>query len=325
MGSEAKSRDVFFDNAKFFLIFLVVWGHALGPFLKVSSLSRVIYLWIHFFHIPAFVFIAGYFSSAVFSQASLKKNAVRLLLPYGILQILFTALDCLLRKHDWMWLDFLSRPYFHLWFLPALFYWRSGLFLIMKSKYPFLLAVFLSLAAGFLPLGRELSLARAFTFLPFFVLGHQVKNWDLSLLGTRLYRLAAACVLAFMLTRLLAFPGLNEQWLFGCYPYAHFEIPLLWAPLYRAAIIGIGMLMSAAFLALIPKGQSFLTGWGARSLYVYLFHLPLLKILKYWGFFKIIPAEGAVIISFLLAAAITALLSSGLFQRGARFLAEPGK
>lgn len=319
------AREPFFDNAKFLLIFLVVWGHALGPLLRASESGRAIYVWMHFFHMPAFVFIAGYFSSAVFSAQTLKKNMQRLLLPYAIFQILFSLLDGLLNNHAWNWADFLSRPYFHLWFLLTLFYWRAGLFLILKIKHPFIWACALSLAVEFFPLGRELSLARTFTFLPLFVLGYQAKGWDRARLRTPAYRLAAGIILLAALGAVFAASGFNYQWLFGCYPYAHFKISLLWAPFYRAAVLVAGLLMGAAFLSYIPERSLFFTVWGARSLYVYIFHLPLFKILKCYGFFEIIPASGAVIISFLLAAAVSAFFSCGLFQRLARPLVEPGR
>ena len=57
-----KERDYLFDNYKAFLIVLVVVGH----FIEVASDDNVMMetmKWIIFsFHMPAFVFISGYFS-----------------------------------------------------------------------------------------------------------------------------------------------------------------------------------------------------------------------------------------------------------------------
>ena len=76
-----KERDYLFDNYKAFLIVLVVVGH----FIEVASDDNVVMettKWIIFsFHMPAFVFISGYFS---------KKNT-------GHLQVVTTtcgALSC---------------------------------------------------------------------------------------------------------------------------------------------------------------------------------------------------------------------------------------
>ena len=57
-----KQRDYLFDNYKAFLIILVVVGH----FIELTSEDNNLLIamkWIIFsFHMPAFVFISGYFS-----------------------------------------------------------------------------------------------------------------------------------------------------------------------------------------------------------------------------------------------------------------------
>ena len=72
-----KNRIYRYDNAKFVLMFLVIAGHLLECFSGrfVSSIYRTIYL----FHMPAFIFLSGYFSS--FHP---KKILCRLILPYAV-------------------------------------------------------------------------------------------------------------------------------------------------------------------------------------------------------------------------------------------------
>ena len=63
-------REYRFDNAKFILILLVVFGHILEHFQGryVPGIYRTVYL----FHMPMFIFISGYF--AKFDR---KKNTVQ--------------------------------------------------------------------------------------------------------------------------------------------------------------------------------------------------------------------------------------------------------
>ena len=64
------SRKYRFDNIKFILITLVVFGHFLELIdgQTANNLYRIIYL----FHIPAFIFITGYF--AKFNPSKKKKK-----------------------------------------------------------------------------------------------------------------------------------------------------------------------------------------------------------------------------------------------------------
>lgn len=53
-------RNIWLDNTKFFLMFLVVLGHV--ALLVNNNVSHSIYLFIYAFHMPLFFMIAGLFS-----------------------------------------------------------------------------------------------------------------------------------------------------------------------------------------------------------------------------------------------------------------------
>lgn len=59
-----KTRISFFDNARFLLMVLVVFGHLLQPFTIQNQWYNKLYLFIYTFHMPAFIFISGYFSES---------------------------------------------------------------------------------------------------------------------------------------------------------------------------------------------------------------------------------------------------------------------
>ena len=75
-----KERNIFWDNFKGILIFLVVFAHFLYAYRSLSSsFASHLVNFIYFFHMPAFVFTTGYFSR---SENSNKPKAYLKLLVY---------------------------------------------------------------------------------------------------------------------------------------------------------------------------------------------------------------------------------------------------
>ena len=67
---KVKERSPLFDNMKMVLIILVVFGHALEE-ISLEHEYGIIRACIYSFHMPAFIFISGYFSGG--AQAKAKK------------------------------------------------------------------------------------------------------------------------------------------------------------------------------------------------------------------------------------------------------------
>ena len=65
-----KKRDYLFDNSRTLLILLVVAGHFIETIFQNNWLLEGLKWIIYAFHVPAFVFISGYFSK---KQASFLK------------------------------------------------------------------------------------------------------------------------------------------------------------------------------------------------------------------------------------------------------------
>ena len=70
-----KERDYGFDNSKLILIILVVFAHLLEISTKNYGSNNDIYRVIYSFHMPAFVFITGYFSKFLSISRALNQNA----------------------------------------------------------------------------------------------------------------------------------------------------------------------------------------------------------------------------------------------------------
>ncbi|WP_054754042.1 acyltransferase family protein [Piscibacillus salipiscarius] len=65
-------REAYFDNARLLFIFFVVFGHLIQPMKGNFETADALYQWIYIFHIPAFVFISGFFASGAGSKEYLK-------------------------------------------------------------------------------------------------------------------------------------------------------------------------------------------------------------------------------------------------------------
>ena len=73
-------REYLFDNYKVLLILLVVIGHFIEPSNDQNPFLYELKWGIVAFHMPAFIFISGYFSKRI---PSLKKMLCGLVIPYG--------------------------------------------------------------------------------------------------------------------------------------------------------------------------------------------------------------------------------------------------
>lgn len=91
------------DIAKGIGIILVVFGHSITQYNnQVSGIWSVIYNFIYSFHMPFFFLISGILSTRLLDKSiqekkvSIRKKAVRLLVPYFFIGLLFIPINLLL-------------------------------------------------------------------------------------------------------------------------------------------------------------------------------------------------------------------------------------
>ncbi|MGM9947588.1 acyltransferase family protein, partial [Floccifex sp.] len=163
-------RDSFFDNYKAFLIICVVLAHFLNHFKPDFEIANIIRIFIYFFHVPAFVFISGYFAH----KKDIKSLIRQLAFPYILFQLVYYGMYQLI-DHN-VHFSFYN-PYFTLWYIIGLFFWRLILNYTENNKYLFPVSFVCALLIGFLPDELDyFSIYRMVSFFPFFVLGHQFKK-----------------------------------------------------------------------------------------------------------------------------------------------------
>lgn len=163
-------RDSFFDNYKAFLIICVVLAHFLNHFKPDFEIANIIRIFIYFFHVPAFVFISGYFAH----KKNIKSLIRQLAFPYILFQLVYYGMYQLI-DHN---VHFsLYNPYFTLWYIISLFFWRLVLNYTENNKYLLPVSFVCALLIGFLPDEFDyFSIYRMVSFFPFFVMGHQFKK-----------------------------------------------------------------------------------------------------------------------------------------------------
>ena len=162
-----QARDHFFDNAKFFLILLVVIGHSME--LVMTPYLRVAYKLIYLFHMQAFTLVSGYFFRKQGAENAYK-TIMKLSLQYLVFQLAFQLFSIHVLGSENS-ISF-TTPYWLLWFHLALIAWRIITPYILKVphiKVPHILALsfFAAILAGYdRSIGYYMSISRIIVLYP---------------------------------------------------------------------------------------------------------------------------------------------------------------
>lgn len=162
-----KLRDARYCNLKVFLIFLVIYGHLIEPYIWTSEILMTQYKWIYLIHMPLFSFVSGLFLADA-------RTCQRQFLKTFPLYVFLQVIAVLFGKGNVK----LLTPYWHLWYLLSysIWSWLAWIwFRFSKGKGKIIILVcsfFVGCIAGFVPfIGREFSLSRTLVFLPYFWIG----------------------------------------------------------------------------------------------------------------------------------------------------------
>lgn len=261
----AKVRDYRIDNIKVILIFLVVFGHLLEIF-DAGGTYRIIYS----FHMPAFLFTAGYF--AKFNSRKIISN---LIVPYVIFQILYAFFAAYVLNRDPASLEIqFTQPYWLLWYLFTLAIYYM-LLPMMDTKHPWILlmiCVGLALVAGFdNSIGYHLSLSRTLVFLPFFALGVVWQKSNIGVLASKVWlRILALGGVIVASIWLWQTDAIKNQMMYGSLSYNMIEG---YSVEVRALLILIAFCWIITLMWVVPKWKiPFVTVLGENTLGIFLFH-----------------------------------------------------
>lgn len=262
-----------FDNLRGILILLVVVAHLIEQFAPFPG-SEGIYRTIYSFHMPAFLFLFGYFAS--FQPARIGWQVLMYVL-FQSLYLLF-ARYALGSNAAWQY----ATPYWLLWYLLVsigyqllipLYDWKSK----PIQAVIFMFSVGLALAVGFVSsIGYKWSLSRFFVFQPFFIAGLYYRNHEPVLrkaLGKgRLWYRLAGCLLPVIATIILLSSEISRNMLYGSYAYIKTG-STLWT---RLALLCIGFVWIVFLVGslgkLLNRKLPLLTALGQNTLPVFLLH-----------------------------------------------------
>ena len=327
-------RVPFWDNARFVCVTLVVVGHAIQRQTADSDNALIVYLFIYAFHMPAFAMISGYFSKSDPPTArQMKKVLTDILLPYVIMETIWTFVQFVVegpRQFN------PTQPSWTLWFLLALGIFRLVLPYLALIRWPLFWAVTISVGVGYFEnVDTTFSLSRAIGILPFFVLGWKLREWGLvdrfRMMDRQAWwlRISAVGVLAVWLAVVILFlPVWREMdlrfWFFYDRSYQGLGEDQWWGGLFRLVLITLAVLLSAACFVLIPRHETWMTGFGQATMYIYLLHSFVLYPIRETGILRDEHSSAMWLVAMILASiAVSIALASPIVRRVFRPLLEP--
>lgn len=277
--SNQKQRDYLFDNYKALLILLVVMGHFIELSYQNHSFLYTVKWLIVSFHMPAFIFISGYFSKRKLPVGTLIR---KLAVPYLVYEVIYYLLYIyVIGKPTGLYLLY---PKFSLWYILSLFIWRLLTPLIMRIPGYLVLSVIAGLLIGCVDMPSNfLSIPRTLVYFPFFLAGVRFDGSVISRMRTRKNQiLAGTGILGFVLFLIFepAHKALSPKIFYGRYNYDYLGQSAAEGILSRMLCYLVGFFLTFAIALLISKKQTFYSYIGTRTMAVYLFHGLTYSLIK---------------------------------------------
>ena len=272
-----KVRDERIDSVKYCLIVVVIAGHVIEYSETMTSI--IVWKWIYIFHMPLFIFISGYFSRK--KDKELWPSIWKLLEPLIVFQTV-AIITKLINGGETSLIDILT-PWYVLWYLLSLIYWRLLLQVIPESilrnaKLILPTAFGISILTGFLPIDNFLSLHRTFAFLPFFFLGYCMRGKNLFL--PKKYQPLCFMFLILMVAVPLFFPQYLGI-LTHSIPFGSIYDGGFYNAAKRMIVFSLAIPMSIAFINVCPNNP-WIARQGRLTMQYFIYHalaiIPLIVI-----------------------------------------------
>lgn len=320
------ARDPWPDNAKIVLIVLVAVGHLLSKGITDRlPAAHALYVWIYLFHMPAFIFLAGFFSPGRdISAKTLRGIVTRLLAPYLAFTVLYSVAVSAVGGEG-LRVD-LVNPYWLLWFLPAMAAWRLLSPIYLNLRWPLAISLAVGLGAGMLDrVAQDFTLSRILALAPFFVLGALATPERLHMLQRPVARLAGAGVLltSFAVVALLHERIGTPAALYWDTGYESQGLGTIQGFGSRLLMYAVGTALLLAVMAVVPKQRSWLTGIGAASLYIYLLHGFLVRGASSFHVLDHVESVLGIAVLVVITVGVCLVLGSPLVRKLTQPLIEP--
>jgi len=271
-------RDYSLDNARFVLIFSVVFAHLLEVCASFKG-SWLIYKFIYSFHMPAFIFLFGYNV-----KYSLEKIVYRWCIPYVIFQyayILFSNFIFNTNKPFQF-----TTPYWILWYMPVCIYYQLLLPLFdiddkKKQIITILCTFIISLLIGFEEsVGYYMSLSRFFVFQPWFLLGYYCKKnnlleWLSLKSKIRFFILFGSVAIIAIFSSFIG--GMPNGLLYGAYPYSSCKGTLWMRGIASIMSFSVILFLCVGMRPYLSRKLFLITNIGQNAWPIFLLHGFVIK------------------------------------------------
>lgn len=305
-------RDNRFDNIKALLIFLVVFGHAIEYLFGTKGAYGAVRALIYSFHMPAFVFISGYFAQK--SKSSLPDVTVKYLSTYLIFNTLFALSPWHVNSPQ----NFLY-PQLIYWYLLCMCFWRISAPTIAKIRFAIPLSILFTLYIGTCKSAdRFMSISRAICFFTFYLIGYKFSLKWLEKINKWILRIALfAC---FMLTLLVYYKGLIPVKMYEyIQSYASTEVADFDGIVMRVFMMLVALVITISLIGLMPSKKYGFTVLGRNSLCIYLLHIYIIKAISSLNIISLGNSLMNIAFCFILSVFICLFLSipaiSGIYDK----------
>jgi len=306
----AKPRVSWLDNARFWVMLMVVVSHSLFRTIDVDP-ARAIYYWLNLLMMPAFAMLSGYVSRNFRgTPKEIQRTVSTLVIPYLLVESSYQVLQ----RHYTGSPDpyMLLSPKWVAWWLAALFVWRLSTPIWHHLRHPILVSIAISLLVPLTEVPNVIALPKVLGMLPFYVIGMYMTMDRFERLTALRLRIASAAFLAAVAVACALFgAGWDISWTKWRHRYG--EAALDATPLegiaLRAVLIIVGVLMSLAIVSLVSRRASWMTRCGERTLYCYLLHgFVVLLLVRETDLFPALRQMGSVGVAITVAGAIVLAL-----------------
>lgn len=281
-----KTREYQWDNLRFLLIFMVVFGHLLEISASFAY-KEILYQIIYSFHMPAFLFLSG-----MFAKSNRNKFFFGMVFPYIVLQTVYIGFVRAFIDPETKFQY--STPYWLLWYLFALIVYHALIPIydtsVFREKvFLCVLSFVLALLAGFdSSIGYAWSASRIITFQLWFLLGFYFKcDAQLEIFWDKLYLWKKALVGAFLvfgcvICELALFRcNVKSNMLYGAVGYE--RLGYTW--FMRLLSMCCAGFVICLLLVIAQSGLKVkipvITVLGQNTLPIYAFHGLIVKFLQY--------------------------------------------
>ncbi|MGW7052340.1 acyltransferase family protein [Streptomyces sp. NPDC054887] len=325
-GRSEGIRDPWWDNARFASATLIVVLHTVGSIMTREEVLHSFHIASWAFRVPAFVVLAGVFSSAgPLGDRPLRSLLQSIVVPALLFSLLFSL------ESYWLGAEFsvhIAQLPWTLWFLMSLFCWRLLLPLVAQLRHPLLVTTCVALGVGYVDeFGMAFSASRTLVYLPLFYLGWRIGQGHLHtwLTSRRSLPVAVCGVLASCAVGLLWHQDIKGNWLSMRHPYTVADpLSLEFAWVIRLLVLASAAALVLCLLRLMPRRRlPLISAVGAGGFTIYLLHPLVILPLRELGWISRAntPVEIAGLI--LCAILLTVVLGSSPVRRLVRPLTRP--